>query len=567
MHVYKSEQAINVPRDLSLTQFLNSTARSVPESTDPIIAKDDIENRTLTLAQLRTNAGRLAAGLTAAFRPRDQSRWAVILPNSVAYIEACHAVLWLGGVFCPINHLLTAHELGNALAVCRAEYVIVFDQTLQRLQEGIQLARKQQPGYQSPKVLLGIGQSPAHPQVSSFTASASLPIPKHSNTDHRIASIHLSSGTTGNSKGVALTHYNYIANCLQMYAHDPDRWSSRHHIQLAFTPLVHIANTTIPLFLGPWVGMTHIIMAKFEMEAWARMVEREKVTATQCTPAIAVAIATAGLAERYNLGNVRHMVVGGLPLTKSLYEKFLSKGSWKTIQLYGMTEAAPYVTWQKAHEELPVRGQLGKLLPGMQARLVDAGTGKDVDACGGQGELWIRGPNVTKGYVDNPSATSAAFRDADGGTGSGWYNTGDVCTFSPEGYLTVVGRTKELIKVSGFQVAPTELEGYLNGTHPAMAEVAVGPVVDKARMTELPAAFVVFRPEVRDREDKIKALKQIQNSLDGKVSGYKKLKGGVWEVTSLTRTSTGKFVRNRLGEAKTGVSSFDDVSVVDRARL
>ena len=551
MRVYKAEQDIDIPTDFNLTQLLNSTFQPPHQpNTSPTIAHDDIESRTLSHQQFRNTAGQLAQGLVKAFQPRDQSRWAIILPNSVAYLEACHAVLWLGGVFCPINHLLTAHEIGNALAIVRPEYIITYDQSLARLKQGIILTQTQHPSFKPPSIIIGLGRNTSHPSLHSYLSSTSLPIPSNKDTRQRLASIHLSSGTTGNSKGVALTHYNYIANVLQMTAHDPDRWKQGDTI-VAFTPFVHIANTTIPLFLGPWTGACHVIMAKYDLEQLCALVQKHKASAMQCTPAIAVAIANTDLCKRYDLASVRHMVVGGLPLPREVYERFLSKGNWKTIQLYGMTEASPYVVWQKQDETLPVRGQLGKLLPGMSARLCDETTGQDVKL-GEAGELWIKGPNVTSGYVDNPTATAAAFKPG------GWYNTGDVCTFSPEGYLTIVGRTKELIKSSGFQVAPTELEGYLNG-HPAIADVAVGAIVDKERMTEVPTAYVVLKPEIMGWEGKIRALKEIQHALDGKVSGYKKLRGGVWEVKVLPRTSTGKFVRRRLAEGKTGLSSFDEV--------
>jgi 4-coumarate--CoA ligase len=563
MHIYQSEKDVTVPLDLSLTQLLNTSPDNHRIDPELPIAKDDF-NRTLTLSSLRSTSGRLAAGLTKHFKPRDQSRWAVILPNSVALIEACHAVLWLGGVFCPINHLLTAHEIGNALATCRPEYVIVYDESLSRLEEGIKLAhklaQKQTVGYAAPQVIIGLNarlRSTSLPSLTSFFAASPLPIPNHPDTRQRLASIHLSSGTTGSSKGVALSHYNYVANVLQLIKHDPARWlsaSSQRERVVSFTPFVHIANTTIPLFLGPYVGMCHYITSSYSLEGLCKWVQTEHANAMQCTPAIAVAIANTDLTSKYNLQSVRRMLVGGLPLPREIYERFLSKGPWKTIQLYGMTEASPYVTWQTSTETLPVRGQLGKLLPGMSARLVDADSGLDIPPNKTQpGELWIRGPNVTAGYVDNPSATAAAFKDG------GWYNTGDVCTFSPEGYLTIVGRTKELIKSSGFQVAPTELEGYLNG-HPFIAEVAVGARVDRERMTEVPAAYVVLKDDGEmERGERVRRLKEIRDSLDGKVSGYKKLRGGVWEVKWLPRTSTGKFKRRELGVGGTGVSSFDDV--------
>lgn len=265
----------------------------------------------------------------------------------------------------------------------------------------------------------------------------------------------------------------------------------------------------------------------------------------QCTPTLAVAIANGDIAEKYNLSSIRHMVVGGLPLTREVYQRFLDKGKgrWKTVQLCGMTEASPYVAWQKVAEEVPF-GAIGKLLPGIGARLMDE-DGKDMRV-GEKVELWIRGPNVTSGYVDNEEATRKAFRE------DGWYNTGDLCTFDRDGYLSMVGRTKELIKAFGFQVSPADLESYLNG-HPAVEEVSVAGTKDRVAMTELPTAYVVLKSGVKDKPD---ALREIRRFVDGKVSGYKRLRGGVWEVTELPKNATGKVIRARLGEYKTGESSI-----------
>lgn len=126
MPIYRSERAISIPSNLNLTQLLRSSARSTAAAGDQLIAQDDLEGRSLTISQLRNNAGRLARGLTTAFRPPSQSRWAILLPNSIVYIEACHAVLWMGDIFCPINHLLTVHEIANALAICKPSFIIAY---------------------------------------------------------------------------------------------------------------------------------------------------------------------------------------------------------------------------------------------------------------------------------------------------------------------------------------------------------------------------------------------------------------------------------------------------------
>lgn len=560
MTIYEPEQTITVPTDLNLTELLNASARS-PLPEDHIIAKDDIENRLITISQLRSSAGRLAHGLSTTYpaNASSQQRWAVILPNSICYIEVCHAILWLGGIFCPINHALKPLELGHALAVVKPDVIIVYADILDKLLEAATIADELVRDWTYPHIITAIDSglvSVQYPSLDSFRFIQELPVPHYTDTRTRLASIHLSSGTTGKSKGVGLTHYNYVANVHQMFAHDPDHWTAEEKI-VSFTPFVHIANTTIPLFLGPWTGMCHLIMSQFDVEACCQLVQDEKATAMQLAPRMAVLLADTDLAQRYDLSSVRYMTIGGLPLTREKYHKFLAKGRgrWKTVQLYGMTEAAPYVSWQKVGERLEL-GQIGSLLPGIQARLCGE-DGKDVKK-GGPGELWIRGPNVTVGYVDNAEATAAAFRDG------GWYNTGDVCTFTEDGVLRMVGRTKELIKYSGFQVAPAELESYLND-HQSIQECAVAATRDKASRTELPTAYVILKPQIKRRQDKQRVLKDIYEFLEDKVSGYKKLRGGVWEVSQLPKTGKGSVIRNRLSECCTGMSYMPQPQ--DRAKL
>ncbi|KIX93297.1 uncharacterized protein Z520_10940 [Fonsecaea multimorphosa CBS 102226] len=549
MKTYRSgDPDIAIPEDLNLTELLHGSARSPPLHSDHVIAQDDVEDRTLTIGQLRSNAGRLATGLTRQYSPHDQSRWAIILPNSVAYLEAVHAVLWLGGIFCPINHQLKAGEIAHALTVSKPTFVIVYSRVWDTVKEAINLARGKCPDLKDPEVLTAIGppvQGLRHLHAD-FMASEQLTVPHYPDTKTRLASIHLSSGTTGNPKGVGLSQYNYIANVLQMWAHDPDHWSPEEKI-VSYTPFVHIANTTIPLFLGPWTGMLHIIMGSFDTETYARTIHQTRATAAQVSPMTALTIATTDLASRYDFSSIRHMVCGPLPLKQDDYQRFLQRGHWKTITLYGMTEAAPYVTWQKIGEAMPL-GKSGTLLPNILASL-RLENGADAPE-GGPGELWLKGPNMSAGYVDNPDANQTAF-DRDG-----WYNTGDVCTISPEGHLQVVGRTKELIKYNGFQVSPTELEAYII-SHPAVVDAAVGGVWDAAKMTELPTAYVVLKDHIKERKDKIQALKDIQKTVDGQVAGYKRLRGDIWEVTALPRNATFKLLRKQLGMHKTGVCSAE----------
>ena len=247
MRIYASKEPdIDIPTDLNLTELLHTSARLPALKNDHVIAQDDVESRSLTIDQLRSNAGRLAAGLRSYYMPDDQSRWAIILPNSVAYLEAVHAVLWLGGVFCPINHQLQIGEIAHALAVSKPAFVIAYSEVLGKVIEAVDVAAKSHSGFNKPEILTAIGSSPNPvPRLfADFTASEPFSIPHYADSTQRLASIHLSSGTTGNPKGVGLSHYNYVANVLQMWAHDPDHWSPAERV-VSYTPFVHIANSKL----------------------------------------------------------------------------------------------------------------------------------------------------------------------------------------------------------------------------------------------------------------------------------------------------------------------------------
>lgn len=245
MRIYSSKDPdTNIPTDLNLTELLHASARTPALPDDHVIAQDDVEYRTLTIGQLRSNAGRIAAGLAQHYKPQDQSRWAIILPNSAAYLEAVQAVLWMGGVFCPINHQLKAAEIAHALAVSKPGFVIVCSEVVQKVVEAIKLAGSSASNFKQPEVLTAIGPPlPGFRNLhAGFMAPECLEVPHYRDTRKRLASIHLSSGTTGKPKGVQLTHYNYVANVLQMWAHDPEHWSQDERI-VSYTPFVHIANS------------------------------------------------------------------------------------------------------------------------------------------------------------------------------------------------------------------------------------------------------------------------------------------------------------------------------------
>lgn len=225
-------------------------------------------------------------------------------------------------------------------------------------------------------------------------------------------------------------------------------------------------------------------MPSYDLETFGQLVESNKATSFQGVPSVVLSFANTDITTRYDFSSAEVLNVGGLPFKKNITDRLMSKAPWRLNQAYGMTEGAGYIAYQRVCDKLP-EGVVGRFVPNIEA-VLRINEGKDDAPEGGPGEMWLRGPNITRGYAFNPEANKSAFPR------KGWYNTGDVCTISNNGVIAVVGRTKELIKYKGFQVSPTELEGYLN-SHPSVVEAAVGPVWDESQLTELPAAYVILK--------------------------------------------------------------------------
>ncbi|KAI2469548.1 AMP-binding enzyme [Annulohypoxylon bovei var. microspora] len=552
MRVYRSG-TIEIPRDLNLTELLHKSAYpNLPES--HLIAKDSLTNRSITIGELRDRAGRIAKGLKTKLNPADQGRWAIILPNSVDFLEIFHAILWTGGVVCPINHALKAAEIGHGLAVSRPHFVVSYGAIIPAVKEAFQLAEKELTGqgvnWETPDIITIVSQAEGLPHLpDDYISAERLSIPHWPDTVNRLASIHLSSGTTGKSKGVELTHYNFVSNCYQLLAHNEEQFHPASRT-VAYTPWTHIAMTTLPLFLGPYTGMFHHAMPRYNLEDFGKLVGSNQATTFQGVPSVILQMANSDITSRFDFSRARYINVGG-PLKKDLKDRLLSKAPWKLIQVYGMTEAAGYVAYQKAGET-PPDGVTGKLLPNIEACLKKEGSADDVPE-GQPGELWLRGPNFTRAYAFNEEANGKAFPM------EGWYNTGDVCTIDAEGRVSVVGRTKDLIKYKGFQVSPSELETHINA-HPNVVEGGVGGVWDESQLTELPAAWVVLKEKFKTAEEKKMALREVHGAVDGLVSGYKKLRGGVWEVKTFPKNPTGKILRRQLVAMRDGLCSLGETS-------
>jgi len=230
-------------------------------------------------------------------------------------------------------------------------------------------------------------------------------------------------------------------------------------------------------------GATIITVPRFDLEQVLSIIQEHRVTRFFAVPPIVLAFAKHPLVDQYDLSSLRQVFSGAAPLSAELAAEAAARIDCEVVQGYGMTEMSPvsHLTLMGGFKP----GTCGVTVPNAQCRIVDPVTGEDKPV-GGEGELWVRGPMVMKGYLNNSAATAATI-DADG-----WLHTGDVGVIDADGHLTIVDRVKELIKFKGFQVAPAELEALLL-THPAVADAAVIGIPDE-EAGEIPRAFVVLKP-------------------------------------------------------------------------
>ncbi|KAJ7109643.1 AMP binding protein [Mycena crocata] len=358
-----------------------------------------------------------------------------------------------------------------------------------------------------------------------------------------------SSGTTGKPKGVETTHHNVNGLLSIVRTNFPS--TTPQDIMIGILPFYHIYALVQVVHLPLREGVPVIIQPRFEPVAFCANIEKYRATLSLIVPPVLVVLARHPAAETYDLSSLRYLCSGAAPLGKDLVDQVKKrlKSARKTghvceiTQGYGLTETSPTTHLLSVADSDRKMGSIGQLLPNLEARLVDDEDG-EVDAEEGRpGELWIRGPTVMKGYLNNLSATKNAI------TPDAFFKTGDVAVRDKEGFYYIVDRRKELIKYKGFQVPPAELESVLL-THPDIADSAVIGVNDVEQATELPRAYVVHaHPEkVKTAEAKALFAESVAKWMETKVARHKFLRGGVRIIDVIPKSAAGKILRRELRE-------------------
>jgi acyl-CoA synthetase (AMP-forming)/AMP-acid ligase II len=507
---------IHVP-DVALGDFVLAAALQHPE-THALV--DAISGSTLTYAELLDRVRRTAAGL-AELGLRKGEVAAFWLPNCAEFAIAFHAVLRLGAIVTPANPAYTTDELAFQLKDAGARLLISAAALAARARAAIEASG-------CPIQLITIDEVEGLPSLRAISRNADPPAVRIEPSD--VAVLPYSSGTTGLPKGVMLTHRNLVANLLQLDAIEhPDLQAL-----VAVLPFFHIYGMVVILNFGLMRGLTLITLPRFELEPFLKVLQEWPIELAHIVPPVAVALAKHPIVDSYRFPKLKWLLCAAAPLGAEVTEALQQRLGVGMRQGYGMTEASPATHYTGCLPGDARAGKTGVLVPSTECRIVDPETGVDLGP-GESGEVWVRGPQVMKGYLNNPEATARTIDS------EGWLRTGDIGTMDAEGYLAIVDRLKELIKVKGFQVAPAELEALLL-KHPQIADAAVIPVADD-QAGEVPKAFVVLHagPQCTLTEADVRAF------IHSQVAHYKRLEY-VEFVDAIPKSASGKILRRLLVE-------------------
>ena len=483
---------------------------------------DGPTGRVLTYAELAGSVRRAAAGLVAHGVAQGDTV-ALCSPNSPDFAVAYHAALAAGALVTTVNPLAPASDITRQLTQSGARWLI----TTAALAQGSAGEAAAAAGVCDTFAFGATGASPALPFAWLTGLDHADRLPAVGPDDDAV--LLYSSGTTGLPKGVLLSHRSLVASLCQMRAVHrvgPD------DVALTALPLYHIYTLQVTFSLGLAAGATVVTMPRFDLDDFCGLVQEHSVTRLEVVPPIVLALARHPAVSRYDLSSLRLITSGGAPLSAALAGECARRLGCRVKQIYGMTE------FGGATHLVPDTGggqasSIGPLVPGVEARVIDCASGRDVGP-GQPGEMLIRKPGVMRGYLDNPEATAATI-DA-----GGWLHTGDVVVADREGWFQVVDRVKELIKYKGSQVAPAALEAILTA-HPAVADAAVIGRPDE-EAGEIPTAVVVLRQPAADTEP---IGRELMAYVAERVAPHEKIRR-VEFATGIPKSPSGKILRRLL---------------------
>ena len=489
----------------------------VAELADHPAIIDGPTGRSYTYSQLAEATARFAGWLhSRGFGKGDVL--GILLPNLPEYFIVFHGAATVGATVTTINPTYGPQEVAFQLNDSGATLLVTIPLFVPTAEDAV--------AQSAVTDIVVIGESETHIQFSDALAAGPFDGQAPVDTARDVVVLPYSSGTTGLPKGVMLTHRNLTANMAQV--EHILRVEAGVERVIAVLPFFHIYGMQVLMNNVIQRGGTVVTMPRFDLAEFLRILQDHAITIAYLVPPVVLALAKHPMVDDYDLSSLRLIFSGAAPLSGELANEVRQRLDVAVLQGYGLTETSPVT--HSTPEGTYNPASVGVTISNTETRIVDPATGDDLGV-GLDGEIWIRGPQVMQGYLNNPEATAATI-DADG-----WLHTGDIGHFDDNGLLFIVDRLKELIKYKGFQVPPAELEGILL-THPAITDAAVIGIPD-VEAGEIPKAFVVAAPgSGLDAQ-------AVMDYVGEHVASYKRVRE-VEFIDAIPKSASGKILRREL---------------------
>ena len=456
-------------------------------------------------------------------------RVGLLLPNTAEFVIGYYGILKAGGVVMALNPLYTPAEVQTLAAESGIRFLILPDAAYEKM-----LTIKAQTAVEK---MVVVGQAPDLSAAGDAAWDGLLaeqpagPVSEVAVSPDDPAVFQYSGGTTGTPKCAVGLHRNLVANVTQFR-----QWLVNTHegeeTVLVAIPCYHVYGMVLGMNLAVRLGARMVLIDNpKDMDGLLRAIETYQATIFPGVPNLYAAINhyPAVLAGDYDLSSVKACISGSATLPMKVKREFEALTHGHLVEGYGLSEA-PTATHCNPVLGENREGSIGLPLPGVDCRIVDLATGTQDVPVGEVGELIVRGPQVMQGYHQKPVETRQTLRQS-------WLFTGDVARMDPDGYFYLVDRKKDVIKVGGFQVWPSEVEAVIQ-QHPKVREVAVAGVLDEEG-AEYPKAWVVLADGAQTTPSEISAFCSIY------LTAYKIPREIVF-VESLPKTGVGKVLRRVL---------------------
>lgn len=486
-------------------------------------------------------------------------RVSLMLANTPQAVVSYYAVLKIGGVVVQTNPMYKERELEHLLADSGAETIICMDLVypqVEKVKPRTSLKRVLVTGIQDylpfPKNWLyslklkmdgAKRKIPYGDEVFAFSEvmkqAASDPVKNEIASMDEVALLQYTGGTTGPAKGAMLTHRNLVVNVIQC-SHWMYKGERGQEKVLGLVPFFHVYGMTVVMNFSVYMAASMVLVPRFDVKDVLKVIDRERPSFFPGAPTMYVALINHPEVTKYDLSSIQACISGSAPLPLAVQKEFEKLTGGRLVEGYGLTECSP-VTHANPIWDNRKNGSIGLPWPDTECRVVDPDRGEEVEA-GVAGLLQVKGPQVMKGYWNQPEETDRVLRE-------GWLNTGDIAMMDEDGYFYIMDRQKDMIIAGGFNIYPREVEEVLYD-HPAVQEVAVIGVPDPYR-GETVKAVLVLKPDAQVTE------KELNTYCRSKLANFKAPR--LYEFRDqLPKTTVGKVLRRELVEEEKRKASAEN---------